>query len=515
LLSRKPQIKNSVLKMSSPVVIWIWLCAYLNCAGWTLSALRQLNVGGYAVALALGLGALLIWQRKTGVAIVPKIHWPRLRRRFSRSFPLGFLILAALAFIGGATHPANNYDALAYRTPRVLHWLAEGQWHWIHTDFQRLNTRTAGFEWLTAPQILFLHTDRFIFLINIASFLLLPGRIFAVLTRLGVRPRAAWYWMWLFPGGYGYILQAGSIGNDMFGALLALAAMEFALRARQDGKISNLWISGLAAALMTAAKAFNILLLLPWALAVLPSFKILWRRPMATAAMMLFAAGASIAPTALLNVKHCGDWTGLKAEQPTVGGGGKGYRFLANAINLPLAQVAPPLFPFRQQWDALVARTMSTNLSAQLHGYMEPALAELYIPEMQTEETAGLGVGVAVLLSVVLIRKIRTRNFWPEHFLRIETLVPLAAWVSVGIFMAEVGDAGPARFLIPFYLLLVTPVLAGDGASEIFRRGFWRKVALGTFAVAAVLIILSPPRPLWPAKPSCTHWMPQMPKIIY
>jgi hypothetical protein len=486
--------------MSSPVVIWIWLCAYLNCAGWTLSALHQLNAGGYAVACALGLGALLVWQQKTGATIFPKINAAKLRHRFRRAFPLGFLILAALALIGGATHPANNYDALAYRTPRVLHWLAEGQWHWIHTDFQRLNTRTAGFEWLTAPQILFLHTDRCFFLINIISFLLLPGRIFAVFTRLGVRPRAAWHWMWIFPGGYGYILQAGSVGNDLFGALFSLAAMEFALRARADKKISSVWASGLAAALMTAAKAFNILLLLPWAVAALPSLKILWRRPLATGAVILLVTGASIVPTALLNVQHCGDWTGLKAEQPTVGGGGKAFRFLANAINLPLAQLAPPVFPFRQQWEQLVAKAVPAQLSAELHGCMEPGLAEFHLPEMQTEESAGLGLGATLLVLAVLLRKLRAGKILAAKFFSVEILVPLAAWACVGVFMVEVGDAGPARFLLPFYPLLAAPILAGAVAGNFFHRRLWRNVALCAFAVVAGLLILSPPRPLWPAQ---------------
>ena len=40
--------------MSSVVVLWIWLCAYLNCAGWVLSACHALNQAGYAVALGLG-----------------------------------------------------------------------------------------------------------------------------------------------------------------------------------------------------------------------------------------------------------------------------------------------------------------------------------------------------------------------------------------------------------------------------------------------------------------------------
>ena len=39
--------------MPTLVLLWVWFCAYLNCAGWTLSALHQLNADGYAVALAL------------------------------------------------------------------------------------------------------------------------------------------------------------------------------------------------------------------------------------------------------------------------------------------------------------------------------------------------------------------------------------------------------------------------------------------------------------------------------
>ena len=484
--------------MSSVVVLWIWLCAYLNCAGWVLSAGHALNQAGYAAALVIGGGALWFGSKKIAAPIRPKWCRQKLQRRFRRGFPLAFLLLAALAFLGGALHPANNYDTLAYRTPRVLHWLATEQWQWLHTDFQRLNTRTAGFEWLTAPQFLFFHTDRLVFLINSVSFFLLPGRFFAVLTRLGVRPRAAWHWMWIFPGGYGYVLQAGSVVNDMFGALMALAAFEFALRARGEQKASCLWTSGLAAALMTSAKAFNILLLLPWAVAALPAAKVLLRRPLASGLVILLAVGASLAPTALLNIKYCGDWTGLKAEQPTIGGGGKAFRFLANAINLPLANLAPPFFPFRHQWDQWVARTVPANLSAELHENMEPQLAEFQILEIQTEETAGLGVGVTLLILVVLVRKIRAGKIWPDHLFKVEILVPLAAWAGVGVFMMQVGAAGPARYLLPFYPLLAAPVLAGAG--DLFRRRLWRNVALAGFAVSAGLLMLTAPRPLWPAQ---------------
>src|SRR5487761_2777106 len=218
--------------MPAAVLLWVWFCACLNVAGWTLSALHQLNAGGYTVTLLVGLAALLAWQKQTGPPFFPGGH--KLSRRFRRAFPLAFLILAAMAFFGGALYAPTNYDALAYRLPRVLHWLAADQWHWIHSFFPRLNTRSCGIEWVSAPVLALLKTDRPLFLINIVSFLLLPGLVFSVFTRLGVRRRAAWHWMWIVPTGYSFVLQAGSIGNDLFGAPFALASVDFALRARDS-----------------------------------------------------------------------------------------------------------------------------------------------------------------------------------------------------------------------------------------------------------------------------------------
>jgi hypothetical protein len=485
--------------MPSAIAIWIWFCAYLNCAGWVLSALHQLNAPAYAVVFASGLAGLWYWWRQTGGRLLPELNAARLRRRFRRAFPLAFLVLATLAFLGGALHAPANYDALAYRTPRVLHWLAEGQWHWIHSDFPRLNTRTAGFEWLTAPQFLFFHTDRLIFLLNVVSFLLLPGRVFGVLTRLGVRPRAAWHWMWLFPAGYGYVLEAGSILNDMFAGLMAMTAIEFALRAHGSRKASDLWVSVLAAALMTAVKAFNIVLLLPWLIAVFPALKGLLRRPLASAAVAVLVLFASMAPTALLNYRQCGDWTGLKVEQATIGGGGKPQRFLANALNIPAHNLVPPVFPFTKQWDHLVSRVIPSKLQENLQAHMELGLATVRLPDMQAEEFSGLGCGVSLLLLVLLVKKIRARENPLANPFHVPVLVPLGAWASLAFLMMQTGASGPARYLLPFYLLLAVPIMAGPVAGKVFDLRPWRWAAMGIFASSVLLLILSPARPLWPA----------------
>jgi hypothetical protein len=257
--------------MPTAILIWVWFCAYLNCVGWTLSALHQLNAAGYAVALLLGVVAFVAWRKQTAGRIFPQISRRKLKRRFCRPFPLAFLILAAMVFLGGALYAPANYDALAYRIPRVLHWLAAGQWHWIHTIFPRINTRSCGIEWVSAPVIALLGTDRWLFLINFISFLLLPGLVFSLFTRLGVRRRVAWHWMWIVPTGYGFLLQAGSMGNDLFGATLALAAVDLALRANRSKLPRDFFASLLAAAMMTSAKMNNLPLLLPWAVAILPA----------------------------------------------------------------------------------------------------------------------------------------------------------------------------------------------------------------------------------------------------
>jgi hypothetical protein len=486
--------------MPSAIAIWIWVCAYLNCAGWALSGLHQLNYGGYVIALAIGAAWGGWWLKTAGRAPFAALAASRLRRRFRRCFPLAFLILAVLAFAGGALYAPSNYDALAYRTPRVLNWLADGHWHWIHSDFPRLNTRTAGFEWLTAPQFLFFHTDRLVFLLNFISFLLLPGRVFAVLTRLGVKPRAAWHWMWLFPAGYGYVLEAGSILNDMFAGLMAMTALEFALRARVSSKADDVWVSGLAAGLMTAVKAFNLVLLLPWLIAIFPGLKSLLRRPFASAIVLTLALTASMLPTACLNYRQCGDWTGLKVEQATIGGGGKPQRFLANALNIPAHNLVPPVFPFTRQWEKLVFNVIPPKLEADMQSHMELGLATVRLPEMQAEEFSGLGCGVTLLLLALLLKKIRARENPLKNVFSVTTLVPLGAWAGLGVLMMQTGASGPARYLLPFYLLLAAPIMAGPVAGNIFRSKIWRGAAMAVFASSLLLLIISPARPLWPAQ---------------
>lgn len=491
--------------MPTVVVLWVWFCAYLNCAGWALSAIHELNARGYAVALLIWFIALCVWRKRTSAQMLPHVRWQKFRHRFRRPFPLAFLVLAALAFLGGVLYPPTNYDALAYRIPRVLHWLAAGQWHWIHTIFDRLNDRSCGIEWVSAPSIALLKSDRPLFLINMVSFLLLPGLVFSVFTRLGVRWRTAWHWMWIVPTGYSFVLQAGSIGNDLFGAPFALAAVDFALRAKNSRRPRDFFASVLAAAMMTSAKTSSLPLLLPWAVAILPALGLILRRPWQTAAVCLAAAVASALPTMVLNVKFSSHWSGVDLDQPGVKNAVV-VRTGANAVLIPLENFVPPVFPLAGKWNHDVKKWLPPALAAQLAQTMEWPGSELKLEEMQIEEHAGLGFGVCVLLlaSVAAATSARRKNpaaapprtggaGW-------QTAVRWASAVSLLALMTQSSLVAIGRILTPYYALLLPVFLAASGHERLVTRRWWRMAALAVFLMAAGLLVLSPARPLFPVK---------------
>jgi hypothetical protein len=468
--------------------------------------------------------------------------WRKWLRRFRRPLPLAFLALVGLATLGGALYGPSNYDAMAYRVPRVLHWLAEGRWHWIHTDFQRVNTRTCGIEWLSAPLVAFTKTDRLLFLINIASFLLLPGLIFSLFRQVGVKARTAWHWMWILPGGYCFVLQAGSISNDMFSTVYSLAAVDFALRARKSGRISEVCLSILSAALLTGAKTSNLPLLLPWAIALLPTWRIWLRHPVKVGWCLLPAIGASLVPMALMNLKYCGDWSGAAAEHVPVASGPMWLRLFANTINYTLANLVPPVFPLASAWNRLADAVTPGPLAALLQAHFEPSLAHWKLAEIQEEETASLGFGLTVLLVLSLwaVRhkgkenagasaptatasdkgllswcgrrgneslinsisrsfKLLIRDSLPR-LLHSLGLVCLAPWISL-LFVIAMINFGGVRYLTCYVPLLIMGLLREPAQAGLTRRRWWQGAALLTCGLASLLLILSPARPLWPA-----HW---------
>jgi hypothetical protein len=494
---------------------WVLVCALLNASGWILSSLHALTRTGYLVALLLSAGVAVACLR--GEARRP---WnaARLLRRFRRPFPLPYVVLALLALTGGLLYPPSNFDALAFRVPRVLHWLAAGQWHWM-SDFRGgLNTRTCGFEWVSAPALLFLNTDRWLFLINSVAFLLLPGLVFSFLNRLGLSGRAAWHWMWVLPAGMCFVLQAGSLGNDLFGVVMTLAAMDFALRARGENGTANLRYSLLAAALMTSAKISNLTLLLPWVLLLFPALRAPRsarsapsprpaRSPHAlTIAAVALAGLASFLPTAALNWRHCGDWTGMAAENAWLAPPSKAACFTHNAALLTVQHLAPPVFPFASAWDRAVQRLAPEHWKETLDSFAEEGRYSYRVRELPSEEHAGLGLGLALLLLAQIagatrrnsLAQFRQRLFGPGG--RVWGAFLLSGFAALGVFMCKSGMLAISRIISPYYALLLPLVLLASDSSAAVRVRWWKVLAGLAFLFALMAVVLNPARPIFPAQ---------------
>ena len=562
LTSDAPPAQAARGPWASAAAGWIMFSAYCSCTGWVLSALHELNAGGYAVALGIGLVLIALYLRsdrcagfrsqRAGVGWIGRCRKAKAAwgRRFRRPVPLAFLVLAVLVFLSGVLYAPSNWDALSYRVPRVLHWLAAGQWHWIHTQFQRLNVRGNGFEWMMAPMLALFKTDRGFFLFNFIPFLLLPGLFFTSLRRLGVTPRAAYFWMWLLPAGYCYLLHAGSLGNDLFGAFFGVAAIAFGLRARQDRNLVSLWVSLLAMALTTEVKANNALIGLVWLVVVAPCWRLLLAVPphakpasttpggraaaglhayhslLTTAAVTAIGLSCSLVPTAVLNSIYVHDWTGTAADGMKNPPGQSLARIAGNCGVVAVDNLTPPVAPFAAAWNARVAPKLVPASVNNAFGGVTSANPVLKMEELPIEESAGLGLGACALLvlSGIAARRTdkdkgRTQHEQPTDSLcargvrgpRIFAPGPRLVWgatvVAVAAFLAlSFPTRSEARLLNTYYPFLILPSLLGPNQGGVVRRGWWQGAALLVMAAAALPLMLNPARPLFPAQ-ATLRWL--------
>ncbi len=500
------------LTMFPLVRLWVCFCVYASLPGWCLSAFGQLNRVGCAVSLAMFV-AFIGWQRKSLGLVGVKMKL----RRFRRPLPFSFLVLAGLVFLGGILYPPSNYTGLTYHVPRVLHWLAHEQWHWIHTPVVRMDFSGCGFEWLYVPILLFTGSDRALFLLNFIPFLLLPGLTFSVFSRLGVRPKVARQWMWLLPTGYIYLLQAGSIVNDAFVAILVLAAMDFGCRAWQTRPSRDLLYSILAAALMTGTKATTLPLLLPWLLLVVLRLPILRRNWAVTIAAAIIAAAVSFLPVAVMNKVHTDDWLGatietshLEIKQPLVGLAG-------NAFQLTLDNLTPPVFPLAGWWNQNVPLMMPQSVRDAVAANFDHGL--FAVGELPTEDWAGVGFGISLLLAVGVVGTFWFQSKIPKPPLIFSLAIPpwlrrgvlAAAWLSLGAYSVKSGMTTAARLVAPYYALLIPSLLQGPALLRVIRT-VTRKVLVGVVVISALaVLVVSPDRPLWPAKTVLSRWHHQHP----
>lgn len=491
--------------MPTLVKSWIFLSALAIGAGWLLSAVHELNRPGYAAIFAMAAVVCMVCFRKE---CRPRMDWARLLskafRRFRRPAPCLFLVLVCLSLAAGFLYAPADGDSDAYRIPRVLHWLGAGQWHWIPTLDIRMNISGCGFEWLSAPVILFTDSFRFVFLINWISFLLLPGLIFSVFIRLHVPPRVAWWWMWLLASGWCYAMQAPSIINDSFATVYALASVDFALRARERGNVGDAWFSLIAAALVTGSKQTIVPLTLVCVLAIIPCLNLLRARPVGTIMVLVVSVLVSALPSFFFNKEHTGLWLGIppnsgsqamfwarcEPDSPIWG-------IIGNLFCIPAQNLAPPIFPMAGRWNEMMKHFLETPFGSHFVSFEDFGL----LGRAVTAGNAGLGLAICALgvISVVAARRFgKIPGLAGDNsFLRWLRWTPFLVLL---VFMAKVGSHSNARQLAPYYVFLFPALLAAAGQSRLTCQRWWQWLGLGAMVSTAILMIIAREHPLFPAE---------------
>jgi len=478
--------------------LWILFSGWCSFAGWVLSWLGCLNRWGYAIAFALFLGGLIIFRKQFGFFGQKPVLFRVNIIRSRWLLPKIWLMLASLVFIGGLIYHPSNYDYLTYRFPRVLHWCWDQKWNWIQSINVRMNYSAIGIEWLMTPLFVFFKTDRLFFLINFISFLLLPGLVFSVFSNLGISKRVSWWWMWVLPCGYCYLLQAGSAGNDSFTSVYLLASLHYAFKAKESFVGKNLALSCLSIALLTGAKVSNIPLALPWLATIFFNRKFLLevKSPFLLVGTLLVAAIVSFLPVALLNIHYSGDYTGDPANKAKFRLSDPVSGIAGNSLQITVDNLAPPVWPKPIPWGEILPAKLKARI---VRGFPRFNITTGEIP---MEEITGVGLGVTTGVGIMagfglwalLARKnIRIRRS------RQALWITAGAGVALMVYMSKMGGEAASRLVIPYYPLLIAGVsvlVSLDGC--VMKRSLFRVVGSVAMLSALPVVIFNPARPLFP-----------------
>jgi len=482
------------------IATFVWMTLSSMC----LSAFGVLNRTGCIIALLVGVVVFLCFRLKrfgsgtNAMRSFVGMRWQRFRIRLSfhhprRVLPCLFLLGALLSLAGGLLFAPSNYDFLSYRIPRVLNWLAEGGWHWIETSNQRLNYSGTGQEAFLTFLVASTGSDRLAFLPNLLVFLALPGLVFHLFVQLGIRPRVAWFWMWIFPFSYCFLMQAGSAGNDLLGAFFFLAACALGLRARAHGSASDACWALLAAAIMTAVKISNLPLLLPIAWLLWPSASLLLRSAKMTTCTLVIGTLVSALPILVANHLNAGHWSGspdnsMRLTSPLHGIAG-------NVLLLVADWMQTPVQPF--------AGTINAKATEQLSGPIGEWLRSGFprfgfrLGELPMEEGGGLGMGIVVLL--VLCMAFARPQIIRHHSTRFFAGFTICMLIVFMVYLTKLGSEYAARLLAPYYIGLL-PILLVGVPSTATRRPIFSYAAILVALLTLAALIITPARPLLPAR---------------
>lgn len=413
---------------------------------------------------------------------------------------MGFGLVAVLSLAAALLYVPWSFDAVTYRLPRCLYWLAEGRWYWIGTLDGRLDYSSCGLEWQSIPLLLLTKTDRFLFLLSYLPFLLLPGLTYLGGRALGVARRPLLVWMWVLPCANSIALQCSGLQSDGYGVAYTVACLAFAgLAIRRRDPLACLF-AGLAASLLTGAKVSNLPLMLPLGVIfVVAAWRSdFFRRPAVVSLPLL--ALVSFLPLAAMSYRHTGTWTGDPNDQWGFRTGNPVAAAVANLIIAGTDLTRPPVMVGTDAVNAAITRAQSkiSPFMAWLKKSHKTFVGIGY-GDMVYEGDAGPGFPIGCFLIggtllgwlIKMKPRIRRTTWWQSAVVG----CGIVAWL---VLLSELGSGHSARNAVSYLPLL----LFGYSRVRPFHRFLRSKAAppLAILAMSSVMliIVLTPARPLMP-----------------
>jgi hypothetical protein len=489
--------------------LWIIWVAWSCITGWSLSALGALHNVGYLASLpVLIITATLFW-RHTAPPYPRRYTTAKWLRRITSSYAItAWGTIAALVLIGAIAHVPSNYDGVTYRLPRLLFWLQENRWHWIEGLDHRQNVSAVGHEWMMAPFIAITRSDRALFLINFIPFLLLPGLFFTAARGMCMRLQVAKWWMWVWPLAYGITMQAGSIGNDLLPAALALASLAFAAEAKRSRPALCLFFSALAAAAATGSKSTTLPLGLPlgiyWCWV---AWNTLSPRDIikVTCAAIPLAIPCSFLPLAIACIHYTGHWSGdpgkrsgAQAKHPVAG-------IIGNSIEIGCGLLQPPILPSSKKINETIKQAVEDQPWYQWTKMGNSRFAFNTGGEIPIEEYSGAGIGITLLLLTAVVLRQLDRRRYANACTTLQWVMLISTLVALLAFMSKMGTGGIARLSLPYLAISLLCLLFFFRKTPYDQALSGRLLQLIPALCLLPGLILNPNRPLLPMDALAAH----------
>ncbi|HUS35897.1 MAG TPA: hypothetical protein VM680_11150 [Verrucomicrobiae bacterium] len=475
--------------------LWLIVQTVLVAGAWILTPFKLLDARGYTVIFVVA----AIWS--VSEVRRSRIDSEQVRRdlrktvrRFKRPLPATIGAIWLISLIGGLAWLSVYADTLSYRLPRMLHWLAEKQWLWIPSDDSRINAIGLNMELVWMPFYTMLKGDRLLFLLNLSAYTLLPGLFFSFLRGMRIAGRTAWNWMWILPGGYVFALQAASLGNDAYAAVVALAAMAFAFRARKTADVREAWLSILAAGFLTGIKQVAVPFGLLWLPAIIPTLGLMRRRIGTSVLVIAVATLVSFLPLTIQNTVNAGTWQGFtKAELRRFEQNTPVWGVIGGSFSVIVHNLTPPVFPFAQRWNALMAEFTS---GTQLGSHFRYDYGIAMLQALVAEHSASMGLGVvALLIATRVAKRSSTKSPTVDWTIR---AIRIAPFFAVLFFLARSSVSFEPRLVTPYYPFFIPIFLAPIGISQVVRRRWWQRLAIAANLVTIAVLVTSRQRPMLP-----------------